>query len=57
MSIDLHTLSGAYAVNALSAEEAESFAHHLLLRLSAGEERFGFFVEPPVLPGERPGQS
>ena len=29
MSIDLHTLSGAYAVNALSAEEAESFAHHL----------------------------
>ena len=29
MSIDLHTLSGAYAVNALSAEEAESFTRHL----------------------------
>ena len=25
----------------------ESFAYHLLLRLSAGEERFGFFAEPP----------
>jgi anti-sigma-K factor RskA len=29
MSTDLHTLSGAYAVNALSAEEAASFSMHL----------------------------
>ena len=29
MSSDLHTLSGAYAVNALSAEEAERFSRHL----------------------------
>jgi anti-sigma-K factor RskA len=29
MSTDLHTLSGAYALNALSAEEAEQFRHHL----------------------------
>ncbi len=29
MSIDLHTLSGAYAINALSAEEAAQFELHL----------------------------
>ena len=29
MSTDLHTLSGAYALNALSAEEAEQFRRHL----------------------------
>jgi anti-sigma-K factor RskA len=29
MSTDLHTLSGAYALNALSAEEAEQFRKHL----------------------------
>jgi anti-sigma-K factor RskA len=29
MSNDLHTLSGAYALDALSAEEAEEFARHL----------------------------
>lgn len=29
MSTDLHTLSGAYAVDALSAEEAQAFATHL----------------------------
>ncbi len=29
MSTDLHTLSGAFAVNALSAEEAAEFARHL----------------------------
>jgi anti-sigma-K factor RskA len=29
MSTDLHTLSGAYALNALSAEEAEQFQRHL----------------------------
>ena len=29
MSTDLHTLSGAYALNALSAEEAEEFRRHL----------------------------
>jgi anti-sigma-K factor RskA len=29
MSTDLHTLSGAYALNALSAEEAEQFKQHL----------------------------
>jgi anti-sigma-K factor RskA len=29
MSIDLHTLSGAYAVDALSAEEAQAFDSHL----------------------------
>jgi anti-sigma-K factor RskA len=29
MSIDLHTLSGAYAINALSPEEAEEFHKHL----------------------------
>jgi anti-sigma-K factor RskA len=29
MSNDLHTLSGAYAVDALSAEEAQQFATHL----------------------------
>jgi anti-sigma-K factor RskA len=29
MSIDLHTLSGAYALDALSPEEAEEFATHL----------------------------
>ena len=29
MSTDLHTLSGAYALNALSAEEAEQFRQHL----------------------------
>ena len=29
MSSDLHTLSGAYALNALSAEEAEQFQRHL----------------------------
>ena len=29
MSIDLHTLSGAYAINALSAEEAREFVKHL----------------------------
>lgn len=29
MSTDLHTLSGAYAVNALSSEEAEDFRRHL----------------------------
>lgn len=29
MSTDLHTLSGAYAVNALSSEEAEEFRKHL----------------------------
>ena len=29
MSTDLHTLSGAYAVNALSVEEAEAFRTHL----------------------------
>ncbi len=29
MSIDLHTLSGAYALNALSAEEAAEFSTHL----------------------------
>lgn len=29
MSTDLHTLSGAYAVNALSAGEAEAFRSHL----------------------------
>lgn len=29
MTIDLHTLSGAYALDALSAEEAEEFTRHL----------------------------
>jgi anti-sigma-K factor RskA len=29
MTIDLHTLSGAYAIDALSAEEAEEFRSHL----------------------------
>lgn len=29
MSTDLHTLSGAFALNALSAEEAEQFRRHL----------------------------
>jgi anti-sigma-K factor RskA len=29
MSIDLHTLSGAYAIDALSSEEAEEFDRHL----------------------------
>ena len=29
MSIDLHTLSGAYAIDALSAEEAREFVKHL----------------------------
>lgn len=29
MSTELHTLSGAYALNALSAEEAEQFRRHL----------------------------
>ena len=29
MSTDLHTLSGAYAIDALSPEEAEAFATHL----------------------------
>ena len=29
MSIDLHTLSGAYAINALSPEEADLFTRHL----------------------------
>ncbi|HEX5772081.1 MAG TPA: anti-sigma factor [Nocardioidaceae bacterium] len=29
MSTDLHTLSGAFALNALSAEEAEEFRRHL----------------------------
>ena len=29
MSIDLHTLSGAYAIDALSPEEAEEFDRHL----------------------------
>lgn len=29
MSTDLHTLSGAYALNALSAEEADQFRRHL----------------------------
>lgn len=29
MSTDLHTLSGAYALNALSAEDAEEFRKHL----------------------------
>ena len=29
MTIDLHTLSGAYALDALSAEEAEEFSRHL----------------------------
>ena len=29
MSTDLHTLSGAYAVDALSPEEAEEFRKHL----------------------------
>ena len=29
MSTDLHTLSGAYALNALSPEEAEEFRKHL----------------------------
>lgn len=29
MSTDLHTLSGAYALNALSAEEADQFRQHL----------------------------
>jgi anti-sigma-K factor RskA len=29
MTTDMHTLSGAYAVDALSAEEAEQFATHL----------------------------
>lgn len=29
MSTDLHTLSGAFALNALSAEEAEQFRQHL----------------------------
>lgn len=35
---------------------SESFAYHLLLRLSAGEERFGFFMEPPepAVPEEHP---
>ncbi|NUR09976.1 MAG: zf-HC2 domain-containing protein, partial [Nocardioidaceae bacterium] len=29
MTIDLHTLSGAYVLDALSAEEAEEFRLHL----------------------------
>ena len=29
MSIDLHTLAGAYAIDALSAEEAREFVKHL----------------------------
>jgi anti-sigma-K factor RskA len=29
MSTDLHTLSGAYAIDALSAEEAQAFDTHL----------------------------
>ena len=29
MSTDLHTLSGAYALHALSSEEAEEFQKHL----------------------------
>jgi anti-sigma-K factor RskA len=38
MSTDLHTLSGAYALNALSAEEAEQFSRHLELCPACSQE-------------------
>ena len=38
MSTDLHTLSGAYALNALSAEEAEEFRKHLQACAACSQE-------------------
>lgn len=59
MSTDLHTLSGAYALNALSPEEAEQFRRHLdecpscaqeVLELQQAAARMGSSeaVEPPA---------
>jgi anti-sigma-K factor RskA len=38
MSLELHTLSGAYALDALSAEEAEEFRRHLEACLACRQE-------------------
>ncbi len=38
MSIDLHTLAGAYALDALSVDEAEEFAKHLELCAACRDE-------------------
>ena len=59
MSTDLHTLSGAYALNALSPEEADQFRRHLddcpacaqeVLELQQAAARMGLSeaVEPPA---------
>jgi anti-sigma-K factor RskA len=51
MSTDLHTLAGAYALDALSPEEAENFGHHLE-ECTACREEVGEFRDVAAQMGE-----